>query len=147
MSTPSLSSERLHASSVAIDGRALLITGRSGAGKSDLALRLIDRGAALVSDDYTMVRRIGGRLLATAPQTIEGGMEVRGIGLIALDAVRDVPVALIVDLDRPVERLPQPLDPIVIAGIKVPVVALAALEGSAPIKAEMALKQFGLPAA
>ena len=46
-----LSSETLHASCVAIDGRAVLIEGRSGEGKSDLALRLIDRGAALVSDD------------------------------------------------------------------------------------------------
>ena len=58
MSAPSLSSETVHASCVAIDGRAVLIGGRSGTGKSDLALRLIDRGAALVSDDYTFVRRV-----------------------------------------------------------------------------------------
>ena len=50
-----LSSETLHATSVAIGGRAVLLCGPSGVGKSDLALRLIDRGATLVSDDYTLV--------------------------------------------------------------------------------------------
>ncbi|MFN3389305.1 MAG: HPr kinase/phosphorylase, partial [Allosphingosinicella sp.] len=48
-------SETVHASCVAIGGRAVLIAGRSGSGKSDLALRLIDRGARLVSDDYTIL--------------------------------------------------------------------------------------------
>ena len=61
MSTAHLSSETIHVSSVAIGGRAVLIGGRSGAGKSDLALRLIDRGASLISDDYTFVRRESGR--------------------------------------------------------------------------------------
>jgi transcriptional regulator with AAA-type ATPase domain len=39
-----LSSETLHASTVALDGRAVMISGPSGSGKSDLALRLLDRG-------------------------------------------------------------------------------------------------------
>ena len=60
MTRSSLSSETLHASCVAKQGCAVLICGRSGAGKSDLALRLIDRGATLVSDDYTIVRRVDG---------------------------------------------------------------------------------------
>ena len=77
MTTPSLSSETLHASSVAKDGRAILISGRSGAGKSDLALRLIDRGATLISDDYTIVRRVNGRLVATA--FLIGALSVAGI--------------------------------------------------------------------
>lgn len=144
MSNPSLSSEVLHASCVAKDGRAILISGRSGAGKSDLALRLIDRGAKLVSDDYTVVRRVNGRLLASAPQNIEGKIEVRGIGVVALDAVRDVPVCLAVDLDRAVERLPELHDPLVIAGMKVPVIGLNGLEASAPVKVELALDQFGV---
>ena len=61
-----LSSETLHATSVAIDGRAVLLCGPSGVGKSDLALRLIDRGATLVSDDYTLVQRIDGALRMAA---------------------------------------------------------------------------------
>lgn len=145
MSTPSLSSETLHASCVACEGRAILILGRSGAGKSDLALRLIDRGGILVSDDYTVVRRVQGRLLASAPETIAGKIEVRGIGVVTFETVRDVPVGLAVDLDRDVERLPEPRDPLVVAGIKVPVIALSGLEPSAPVKAELALRQFGLP--
>ena len=65
-----LSSETIHASTVAIDGRAVLITGPSGSGKSDLALRLLDRGFALVSDDQTIVKKTGDRLIASAPPTI-----------------------------------------------------------------------------
>ena len=82
MSTSSLSSETLHASCVAKDGRAILISGRSGSGKSDLALRLIDRGADLVSDDYTIVRRVGGKLVATAPENIRNKLEIRGLGIL-----------------------------------------------------------------
>ena len=100
MSTPSLSSETVHASAVAIAGRAVLIGGRSGHGKSDLALRLIDRGARLISDDYTFVRRSEGRAVASAPPTILGKIEMRGVGLIELETEQNVPVALYVDLDN-----------------------------------------------
>lgn len=144
MKTPTLSSETVHASCVAIDGRAVLIGGRSGMGKSDLALRLIDRGAALVSDDYTLVRRIEGRLLATAPETIEGKIEVRGVGIVEFPVERDVPVALFVDLDMDPTRLPMAREERAIAGVQIPVVGLSALEASAPIKVEAALRQLGL---
>ena len=53
----------IHATCVAIEGRGVLIVGPSGSGKSDLALRLIDRGAALVADDYTDLN-VDGRALA-----------------------------------------------------------------------------------
>lgn len=134
----------VHASCVAIGGRAVLIGGRSGAGKSDLALRLIDRGAALVSDDYTEVRRARGRALARAPATIAGKIEVRGLGLLDLPAAADVPICLYVDLDRDPVRLPEP-ETIWLAGEEIPTVALAALEPSAPLKLEQALVRFGLP--
>lgn len=140
-----LSSETLHASCVAIGGRAVLIEGRSGTGKSDLALRLIDRGAALVSDDYTLLRRSGTALLASAPATIAGRIEVRGLGIVEMTPVADVPVALIVTPSDAPERMP--LDPRVrrIAGIDVPCVALAPLEPSAPIKVELALARTPAP--
>ena len=80
-----LSSETLHASTVALDGRAVLISGPSGSGKSDLALRLLDRGFTLVSDDQTIVRKDGGRLLAAAPPTIHGKLEIRGVGIVEMD--------------------------------------------------------------
>jgi serine kinase of HPr protein (carbohydrate metabolism regulator) len=52
-----LNSENLHASTVAREGRAVLISGPSGSGKSDLALRMLDRGFTLVSDDRTIIRK------------------------------------------------------------------------------------------
>ena len=146
MSPPPSPSETIHASCVAIGGRGVLISGRSGSGKSDLALRLIDRGAKLVSDDYTLVRQSGGRLIAAAPATIAGKIELRGIGLVDLAAARDVPLCLLADLDRPPERLPEMLDRATVAGMELPVIGVAALEASAPIKLEYALQLFGLPA-
>jgi serine kinase of HPr protein (carbohydrate metabolism regulator) len=134
----------VHASCVAIGGRAVLLAGRPGAGKSDLALRLIDRGAALVSDDYTELRRAGGRLLARAPATIAGKIEVRGVGIVEIEPAVDVPVCLHVDLDRAPERLPEAATAR-LAGADIPSVAIAALEASAPLKLEQALLRFGLP--
>src|SRR5689334_2442503 len=95
---PRLSAETMHASTVALDGRAVLITGLSGSGKSDLTLRLLDRGFSLVSDDRTIVRLSGDRLIASAPPNIAGKLEVRGIGIVDMEAVNDVPVALVVEL-------------------------------------------------
>ncbi|HWH18368.1 MAG TPA: HPr kinase/phosphatase C-terminal domain-containing protein [Allosphingosinicella sp.] len=143
MTIPPLSSETLHVSCVAKDGRGILISGRSGSGKSDLALRLIDRGAVLVSDDYTVLRRVEGRLLASAPPNIQGKIEVRGIGILQFETVSDVPVCLFVDLDRDVERLPPERETMRLAGVAVPVIAANALEASAPVKVEAALHHFG----
>jgi serine kinase of HPr protein (carbohydrate metabolism regulator) len=130
---------------VLIDGAGVLLHGASGAGKSDLALRLIDRGAALVSDDYTLVRRIGDRLVATAPPTIAGRIEVRGIGVIDMPHVVEAHVRLLIALDEPVPRMPDaaPAERW-IAGVALPVIALPALEPSAPIKVELALRNLGL---
>jgi hypothetical protein len=134
----------VHASCVAIGGRGVLLRGASGRGKSDLALRLIDRGAKLVSDDYTELRRSGDRVTARAPERIAGKLEIRGVGIVPFPAQADVPVCLIADLDGVPERMPQP-DSESLAGVTVPVLAVAALEPSAPIKIEQALLRFGLP--
>lgn len=148
MKTPTktlpLSSETVHASCVSIGGRAVLIGGRSGRGKSDLAMRLIDRGAVLVSDDYTIVRRASGRLLAGAPETIRGKIEMRGVGILQFPTEQDVPVALFIDLDQDVTRLPQPGESRTVAGVTIPLVALSSHESSAPIKVEAALRTLGL---
>jgi len=139
-------SETLHASCVARDGRAILIRGPSGSGKSDLALRLIDRGAVLVSDDYTIVRAIEDKLIASAPPNIAGRMEVRGVGIIQFETAGEAPVALVVDLEREVDRLPPAQQSTTIAGIEVPLIAANALEASAPVKVEAALRHIGLKA-
>jgi serine kinase of HPr protein (carbohydrate metabolism regulator) len=139
-------SETLHATTVAINGRALMLTGPSGSGKSDLALRLIDRGATLVSDDYTLVEKAGREVLASPPATIAGRMEVRGIGIVAMDHLSGVPVALMIGLIQAYDRMPEGPDMRMVAGIEIPSITLSALEASAPIKVEYALMAFGLNA-
>lgn len=139
-----LSSETLHASCVAIGDAAVLIEGRSGVGKSDLALRLIDRGSRLVSDDYTLVVRQGSALIASAPTTIAGKIEVRGLGILPMPHVDGIAVALLVDLATAVDRMPPEDRHRRIIGIDVPVVALDGHEASGPFKVELALKHLGL---
>jgi serine kinase of HPr protein (carbohydrate metabolism regulator) len=139
-----LSSETLHASTVALDGRAVMICGPSGSGKSDLALRLLDRGFKLVSDDQTIVRKDGGRVLASAPPTIRGKLEVRGIGIVDVETVTDVPVAIFVDLASDMQRLPDDSRERLVLGIKIPLVTVDAMTASAPSKVAMALDRLGL---
>lgn len=135
---------RVHASCVAIGGRAVLLFGPSGAGKSDLALRLIDEGATLVSDDYTDLRVERGALLASAPANIRGQMEVRGLGIMHIAAVNDVPVSLAVELERSAQRLPDAATRTV-EGIAFPLVRVDSGTASACARVRLALEAFGLP--
>jgi len=140
---PRLSTETLHASTVASGGRAVLITGPSGSGKSDLSLRLLDRGFALVSDDQTILRRDGDRLLASAPPTLAGKLEVRGIGIVDVEHGSDVPVGLIVELRSDIERMPDDSRERLILGVSVPLVSIDATTASAPSKVALALDRMG----
>ena len=138
----------IHATCVALRvggiWRAVLLRGPSGAGKSDLALRLIDGGdARLVADDRTELALVRGRLVATAPKTIAGLLEVRGLGIVAVPGSKRrarAPVALLVDLVPPkrIERMPQqPREKLL--GVSLPVLALAPFEASAAAKLRLAL--------
>ncbi len=98
----------LHATTVAVDGRGILICGPSGSGKSALALQLIALGADLVADDRTHIIKDGNLLVANVPDTIVGLIEARGVGLLRIAHAADVPLILAVDLSRrEMERLPQ----------------------------------------
>ena len=143
---PVASSDTLHATTVAIDGQAVVIEGRSGAGKSDLALRLIDRGAVLVSDDRTTLVRDGARLIARAPAQMAGRIEVRGLGIVSVPHVGDVPVALVVRAAEEDQRMPERRVRR-IAGLPVREVTLDPFRASAPLKVEWALRQPELPPA
>ncbi|KQN37512.1 hypothetical protein ASG37_10750 [Sphingomonas sp. Leaf407] len=131
----------LHATCVAVRGAGVLITGRSGSGKSDLALRLIDRGAVLVSDDYTHLRRDGDTLVATPPARIAGRIEVRGVGIVPLPHLASVPVRLLVDADYAPPRLPD-TDTIVLRDVPIAHARLALREASAPLKVELLLARI-----
>lgn len=97
-----------HASCVAVEDRALLIRGASGSGKSALALQMMGLGAQLVSDDQVILRVENGRVLASAPDSIRGLIEMRGVGLLHAEAVQNVPVQAVLDLDQTeTERLPE----------------------------------------
>ena len=139
-----ISAETVHASTVAIEGRAVLITGPSGSGKSDLALRLLDRGFTLVSDDQTVVKRDGARLLASAPANIAGKLEIRGIGIVEMESVSDIPVAMIVELTSDIQRLPDDARERPLLGVSLPLISIDAMTASAPSKVALALDRMGL---
>ncbi|MFD2738127.1 HPr kinase/phosphorylase [Sulfitobacter aestuarii] len=97
----------LHATSLRITQKAVLIIGPSGSGKSSLALQLLALGAGLISDDRTLVSRRQDALLASAPEQIAGLIEARGVGLLQVPPAAPAPVALVVDLAiRERDRLP-----------------------------------------
>ena len=140
----------VHASAVAIEGEAVLLRGPPGAGKSDLALRLIDGGARLVADDQVVLRRLGDRVLARAPAVIAGLIEIRGLGIVRVETIEEAPLALIVDLlplDQ-IERMPERrVEPVL--GLEIRLIALAAFEASAAAKLRLvrsALATGRLPA-
>ena len=141
---PRISAETVHASTVALDGRAVLISGPSGSGKSDLALRLLDRGFVLVSDDQTIVKKASGRLVAAAPPIIAGKLEVRGVGIVDVEHVDNVPIALFVELTSEIQRLPDDSRERVILGVRVPLISIDAAAASAPSKVALALDRLGL---
>jgi len=144
---------RVHATAVAIATalgiRAVLLRGRSGSGKSDLALRLIDAGAHLVTDDQSVLSRRGDAIVVTAPARISGLMEVRGIGIMRVEALAEAPVVLIADLvpSEQIDRMPERRRETIL-GLSLPVIAVAPFEASAPAKLRLALHAFtepGLP--
>jgi serine kinase of HPr protein (carbohydrate metabolism regulator) len=141
---PRISGETVHASTVAMDGRAVVIMGPSGAGKSDLVLRLLDRGFTLVSDDQTLVKRDGERLIASAPPNIAGKLEIRGIGIVDMETVSDMPVALLVELTSEIQRLPDDSRERPILGVHLPLISIDAMTASAASKVGLALDRMGL---
>ena len=140
--TEAVSTGPIHATAVSIRGRGLLLMGPPGSGKSDLALRLIDRGAVLIADDRVVVER-GVPALLSAPAAIAGQIELRGVGIVTMPHVDGVPAALAVRLDDAAERMPQPMA-FALGEATVPLIVLAPFEASAPLKIELALAN-GLP--
>jgi HPr kinase/phosphorylase len=151
-------STTLHGTCVSVDGEGVLLLGLPGAGKSDLALRLVDqpglgidgilRVARLVADDQVVITRRGGDLQASAPATLKGKLEIRGLGIAALPAEEDVTLRMAVRLERSadIERLPDlagtRLD---ILGLGLPLVQIDPFAASAPARVRAALDLFRRP--
>jgi ABC-type phosphate transport system ATPase subunit len=128
----------IHASAVSIGGQGVLFVGPSGSGKSDLALRLIDRGAVLIADDVVAIRCDGDVLVAHAPEAIRGKLEVRGLGIIVFPSANDVPIALIANLDEGFGKTD-------FLGVPLPTISLKASRDSTPLAVEhfVAILQSG----
>jgi RNase adaptor protein for sRNA GlmZ degradation len=129
-----------HGTVVAFAGRGILLRGKPGSGKSDLALRLIALGADLVADDQVELAAGPGGLIARVPPSIAGLIEVRGLGIRSLPHRSSVPLGLLVDLVAPtrVERLPEASNE-TIDGCVLPRLSLDPFELSAPLKLLLAL--------
>jgi HPr kinase/phosphorylase len=138
-----MSKTNIHAGCVAMGRKGVLLLGPSGAGKSELALRLIDDGARLVSDDRTDLFVKDGKLQARVPASIAGLMEVRGLGIIALPHAPSAAIALAVELGGKMERLPRPAfyTPLK-AAAPVPLIRLNVASAAAPAQIRLALAAF-----
>ncbi len=135
----------LHRSScVAIGGRAVLIEGEPGSGKSSLVLALIDRGAQLIGDDGVALKSQAGQLLASPPPNIAGLVEVRNVGLIHCPTARGMPVALVLRLDRDAPRFIEIAEMIELCDIPLPLIRLWPDSAVLHLRAEAALRLHGL---
>jgi serine kinase of HPr protein (carbohydrate metabolism regulator) len=147
--------ERFHGTAVALGGRAALIRGPSGAGKSDLALRCLGLGISaivreplkLVADDQVILKNEGDDLTASAPATLRGKLEIRGVGIVEVDALWEARLVLIADLvhKESIERYPDPWPYVCILGFDVPLVRLSPFENSSALKLVTAINMAPRP--
>lgn len=139
----------VNATSIVLDEAAVLLTGASGSGKSDLALRLIDAGAQLIADDVTELHAPDGRLQArfpaAAPADLRGRIEVRGLGIMPVRFVTESkPLILVAELVAPgmIERLPMPVMA-KYGKFDVALIKFAPFEASAVAKLRLAIAAAG----
>ena len=134
--------KRIHSTSVVIDDNGVLILGDSGSGKSDLALRLIDNGATLISDDISICRKNSNDIYLYCPPEIKGLLEVREIGIITVPFVERIKLRLVVNLkSNNNERFPKD-NSFRILGIKIPIINIEGKNSSAVAKIKVKLNEI-----
>ena len=134
--------KKMHSSSVVIDDNGVLILGDSGSGKSDLALRLIDNGATLISDDISICRKNSNNIYLYCPPEIKGLLEVREIGIITVPFVERIKLRLVVNLkSNNNERFPKD-NSFRILGIKIPIINIEGKNSSAVAKIKVKLNEI-----
>ena len=133
----------IHATSISISQKGVLLRGPSGIGKSDLAFRLISNGATLIADDYTEVIHNEGALILKTPHNIKGKIELRGIGIVELPFIENISLKLIIDLVDQI-NVPRQTDVHItkFENILVPYYQLFSFEPSTPRKIEFILKEI-----
>jgi serine kinase of HPr protein (carbohydrate metabolism regulator) len=136
-------SKKVPGTCVEVEGLGVLFRGPTGSGKSDLALRMIDSGSRLIADDYTELLIKNAALIARAPKTIGGLLEVRGIGILKVDGELQTNLGVIIDLVSPeqVDRRPEDQSEELL-GIHVPLFRLFPLEASGPAKVRLVVRQI-----
>ena len=137
-----MAAKKFHSTSVVIEDLGILIRGQSGSGKSDLALRLIDSGATLISDDLTICKKIGDYLYLYPHSKTKGLLEVREIGIMTVPYVDNIKLTLVVELvEKEFERIPG-LMTCSILGIKFPKIKIFGKSSSAVAKIKIKLNQI-----
>lgn len=136
----------LNVTAVSCGGRGVLIQGTPGSGKSSLALALIDRGAVLIGDDGLTVDPLEDRLFASPPPEATGLLEVRNVGLVPMPVAKGVPLCLALLLDHAAPRFIDAPGSVMVEGLSLPSIALWPDSPMLALRAEAALRQWGLPA-
>ena len=142
--------ENIHASLVMVDGLGVLLRGKSGTGKSELALQLIDQPgfglaenllkAELVADDRVELFEKQGQIYGRAPESLAGLLEIRGLGIVRLNHAPEAAIQLIVELGGLSERMPGFLaDQTAFYGHELPILRLPALPHYGPAKVRAAV--------
>jgi len=134
----------LQATCVAFGTRGLVIEGASGAGKSSLALSLIDRGATLVGDDGILVEVDGTHLIASPHPNTRGLLEVRNLGIVEYPVSDNARLCLVVRLDEDAPRYIDEAQHTTIEGADLPMVRISPVGPNVALKAEIALEKYGL---
>lgn len=131
----------IHASCVSLKRKGVLLLGDSGAGKSDMALRLIEQHQAkLVADDRVDISICNNQAKASCPKNIKGLLEVRGVGIVKYPPQKQTILKLAIQLtSKPIERLPEKSF-YTIGGVKIPLLKINPFENSAPLKILAALR-------
>lgn len=132
--------EMVHGSAIAIGCHGVLLRGPSGSGKSDLALRLMDRGAKLIGDDILHIEATDGLPVVAFAPSIAGKIEVRGVGICSVDFIERAPLALVIDLATDIDRMPPSDQRAKIADFSVPLFKLDPFQDSSALKVELALR-------
>lgn len=134
----------LQATAVDVSGRAVLIEGEPGTGKSSLALALIDRGARFIGDDGILLEERRGCLYVSPHPNTRGLIEVRNLGILTMPVCEESRVALAIRLDRQAPRFIEGAGHAKRLAVTLPLVAMWPDSPVLAIRAELALATYGL---